>query len=267
MPKGEKAYFLLWNPDKWQWPAKQLAKFAAGKPVRDSWNTGNNNSVKRGEQFFLFAVGEGNRGVVGSGVFTSSPIPRPKYDGSGKLVPTADCLFETLLAIDQRLPAEILEHQIPSYRFKFQSSGVSITGEPLSRLRFLWEQHAASSHNLSACYNTEEVPGLYEGALARVYVNKYERNPIARRQCLKHFGYRCQACELNFVERYGEIGKDFIHVHHTKPVSAIGKSYKINPLNDLVPVCPNCHAMLHRKPGNTPYSIAELRQMIAPHQG
>jgi 5-methylcytosine-specific restriction enzyme A len=74
--------------------------------------------------------------------------------------------------------------------------------------------------------------------------------------------YRCKACELNFVERYGEIGKDFIHVHHTKPISAIGKSYKIKPLNDLVPVCPNCHAMLHRKPGNVPYTIAELRRMI-----
>jgi 5-methylcytosine-specific restriction protein A len=59
---------------------------------------------------------------------------------------------------------------------------------------------------------------------------------------------------------YGEIGKNFIHVHHVKPLSEIDEQYKINPIKDLRPVCPNCHAMLHkRKPA---YSIEEIQDKI-----
>ena len=62
---------------------------------------------------------------------------------------------------------------------------------------------------------------------------------------------------FDFEQTYGEIGKGFIHVHHLTPVSSIGKEYRLNPQTDLVPVCPNCHNMLHRK--EPPYTIAELQ--------
>jgi 5-methylcytosine-specific restriction protein A len=53
-------------------------------------------------------------------------------------------------------------------------------------------------------------------------------------------------CGLDFEERYGKLGKGFIHVHHIVEISKIGKKYKVDPKKDLRPVCPNCHAMLHR---------------------
>ena len=55
-------------------------------------------------------------------------------------------------------------------------------------------------------------------------------------------------CGLRFEERYGEIGHEFMHVHHKMPLSEIANhdNHAVNPLEDLVPVCPNCHAMLHR---------------------
>jgi 5-methylcytosine-specific restriction protein A len=97
---------------------------------------------------------------------------------------------------------------------------------------------------------------IYEGAKKEVIVNQYERNQMARKQCLEAHGYKCKVCEMTFESRYGEMGKGFIHVHHIVPISAIGTKYKINPENDLIPVCPNCHAMLH-KSGLT---AEELRQ-------
>lgn len=101
---------------------------------------------------------------------------------------------------------------------------------------------------------------LVEGARKQVTVNAYERNPDARRKCLDKFGYECVVCELNFEELYGEIGQGFIHVHHLVEVSSIGRQYVIDPEQDLRPVCPNCHAMLHkRKP---PFSIDELRERL-----
>ena len=102
--------------------------------------------------------------------------------------------------------------------------------------------------------------GLPEGAMEKVLVNKYERNKINRKCCLDHYGYECQVCKIKFEEQYGDIGKNFIHVHHITPVSKLGPSYVINPIDDLVPVCPNCHSMIHKK--NPPFTINELKHFI-----
>lgn len=87
---------------------------------------------------------------------------------------------------------------------------------------------------------------IYEGAKKTIEVNSYERNPIARKKALDYYGYDCRACGFNFEEKFGECGKNFIHVHHLVPLKDIDKSYKIDPIKDLIPLCPNCHAMAHR---------------------
>lgn len=101
---------------------------------------------------------------------------------------------------------------------------------------------------------------LFEGATSKVLVNRYERNSEARKKCIEQKGCCCTVCGMSFEVKYGEIGKEFIHIHHTTPISTIGKDYQIDYEKDLVPVCPNCHAMLHRK--NPPYTIEELKQII-----
>ena len=103
---------------------------------------------------------------------------------------------------------------------------------------------------------TEAKTGYTEGDVQRVETNRYERNPLNRKLCLAAKGYDCTICGMNFERTYGEIGRQFIHVHHVVPVSQLGSGYVINPLKDLVPVCPNCHAMLHRK--NPPLLPDEL---------
>lgn len=100
-----------------------------------------------------------------------------------------------------------------------------------------------------------------EGAKKQVRVNAYERNPKARTACLKHHGYDCSVCGFNFESRYGVLGKEFIHVHHLKPLALTDGEYKLDAVADLRPVCPNCHAMLHR--GVTVLSIEELRTKLS----
>jgi 5-methylcytosine-specific restriction protein A len=85
-----------------------------------------------------------------------------------------------------------------------------------------------------------------EGAKKLVAVNRYERDPRARQACLAHYGFDCSACGFNFEETYGDLGQDYIHVHHLIPIHTIGEEYEVDPIKDLRPVCPNCHAMLHR---------------------
>jgi 5-methylcytosine-specific restriction protein A len=99
-----------------------------------------------------------------------------------------------------------------------------------------------------------------EGSVRHVLVNAYERSSAARAACLAHYGHTCSVCGFDFEKTYGLIGKDFIHVHHLKEISSIAQSYQVDPVQDLRPVCPNCHSMLHRR---TPaYSIDELKQAI-----
>jgi 5-methylcytosine-specific restriction enzyme A len=94
-----------------------------------------------------------------------------------------------------------------------------------------------------------------------VEVNRYERDQRARRRCLQHWGYRCAVCDLSFEERYGTLGRTFIHVHHLLELSQVPPGYKVDPVNDLRPVCPNCHAMIHRGPGPA-LAVDELRRQL-----
>ena len=103
----------------------------------------------------------------------------------------------------------------------------------------------------------------YEGAKKSVLVNKYERSSKARENAVKFHGLKCKVCGINFEETYGLIGKDFIHIHHLVPINEIGKNYKINYQRDLIPVCPNCHSMLHRKLNGKEQTVEELKKLIA----
>lgn len=104
-------------------------------------------------------------------------------------------------------------------------------------------------------------PSFYvEGASRTVSVNAYERNPEARRRCIKHHGVNCCICGLNFGAIYGPEAEGYIHVHHILPLSKVGGQYVVDPVNDLEPVCPNCHAVLHL--GGRCRSSEEVRQML-----
>jgi len=106
----------------------------------------------------------------------------------------------------------------------------------------------------------ENIASMPEGARIRVEVNRYERSPANRATCIAHFGPVCQACGFNFSVTYGELGEGYIEVHHRTPVSQMGPNYFVNPIKDLVPVCGNCHSMLHRS--NPPMEVDDLRELL-----
>ena len=102
-----------------------------------------------------------------------------------------------------------------------------------------------------------------EGAKQTVLVNKYERNPEARAKCIEIYGTRCCVCGLSFEHMYGSFAKDFIHVHHLKSLHTIGEKYEVDPKEDLRPVCPNCHAMLHKTENGLPMTIERLKLLYS----
>jgi 5-methylcytosine-specific restriction protein A len=102
---------------------------------------------------------------------------------------------------------------------------------------------------------------LMEGLKKILSVTVYERNKVAREKCIAIHTCQCAVCGFNFEKVYGKLGKGYIHVHHLNPVSKAEKEYQIDYNNDLRPVCPNCHAMLHRNK-NKILTIEELQQII-----
>ncbi|MGE8160359.1 HNH endonuclease [Paraburkholderia sp. NPDC080076] len=102
---------------------------------------------------------------------------------------------------------------------------------------------------------------LIEGALRTVLVNQYERNAEARRKSIAHYGCKCFVCGFDFEQRYGALGRGFIHVHHMLDIASIGAEYEVDPIKDLRPVCPNCHAMLHSE--RPAMDIDRLRTLIS----
>lgn len=101
-----------------------------------------------------------------------------------------------------------------------------------------------------------------EGKIIEQYGTKYERNPNLRKKAIEIHGVTCKGCGFNYEEMYGEIGKGFIEIHHIKPMSSIKEEIIVDPKTDLVPLCSNCHKMVHRKKEKI-LTIEELKRLIS----
>lgn len=106
--------------------------------------------------------------------------------------------------------------------------------------------------------NSKEI--FQEGSVRQVLTKYYERNSKARQKCIDRYGTSCSVCDFNFGKSFGELGEGFIHVHHLRPIFEIAEEYEVDPIKDLRPVCPNCHAMIHRS--SSPLSIEELKSRL-----
>lgn len=101
---------------------------------------------------------------------------------------------------------------------------------------------------------------LREGAVRQIQVNAYERDREARRRCLEYYGRRCVVCQMTFADVYGDEFASIIHVHHVVALSTIAREYEVDPIKDLRPVCPNCHAVIHSR---TPqYTLEEASALL-----
>lgn len=129
----------------------------------------------------------------------------------------------------------------------------------ISYLKSRESSKCSTQHNK---YDIKDVVEEYEeGSLLDCHGSKYERSRKARKECLEYYGYTCRVCGFDFEKQYGDIGRNFIEVHHRTEISSYsGERHKVDHINDLIPVCSNCHSMLHRtKPA---LSIEALQDII-----
>ena len=148
--------------------------------------------------------------------------------------------------------------------FEYAGTAAAVETADTSPVEILWSFEASRRRFQSPVQSPEEIADrkYREGAVRQILVNAYERDRLARQACIDHYGLTCVVCDLDFQERYGAIGAGFIHVHHVIPLSELGLNYKLDPVEDLRPVCPNCHAMLHRR--RPTLSAEALRAVLRP---
>jgi 5-methylcytosine-specific restriction protein A len=171
-------------------------------------------------------------------------------------------LTSGILALKQARKPELSVEWIalmPEFRSQFSSEEQAIAAERIRMVFKVRPPMMIRNSELSAG-DTPQSIDFKEGSVRRVSINRYERNKGARDACLRKYGWHCKVCEILLEHVYGEIGRNFIHVHHVKPIAMRQREYKFDPLKDLVPVCPNCHEMLHMR--QPPFSIYELRQRL-----
>lgn len=262
----ENAYLFAWNPKRWNWVdlEEKVELLKKGIGVSEKWSCTNYKNIKPGDRAFISIVGPKHQGIFASGQIVTQPFLSEHWDGSGKIVHRVFIDFDVLInpLKNKILTLSELKKISNKQLWTPQSSGISIKKENIDSLESIWFKFLKGSNYFiqSEGVSKEVSPSTYlEGRANQILQTIYERSPFARKECLKIYGHSCSVCGFNFEKKYGDIGKEYIHVHHLNQISNIGRVYEIDPINDLRPVCPNCHAMLHRK--NPPYEIEELRNM------
>lgn len=264
-----KTYLFAWNPLKWNWTTleKTIHQVRQTGGSIEKWTVASHKKIQPGDRAFLMRLGEEPKGVMAAGFVSTFPFLSEHWNGSGKLVHRVMIDFETILnpSTEPILKLEQLKKgNLSKVNWTPQASGIEINPEIVDELEEIWFDFITSQqtrHNPFKESSEYAFKSYAEGASSQVFVTKYERNPHARKACIEHYGLSCVVCDLNFEQFYGELGRNFIHVHHLIQVSKMEGHFRTDPIKDLRPVCPNCHAMIHRK--NKALSIEEIKSLIA----
>ena len=267
-------FVLTWSPRPQDMSPAELVELrdywldkiqsTEGEATSDGWwsKGSRKGGISKGDDLVLFLHGAGG-GIIASGT-AASEVYKDSADGTNWI----DVEWEHWVAAEDCLPVELLASSIAPRFFEFapRGSGQRLLDKEAASLKRAWQELLEQSPSLSGDEAGVRVPGgqtVPEGAISRAEVNRYERSRWARAECLKHYGHTCQVCGLDFGERYGELGRGFMHVHHVTPLHEVAGNpdYRLVPIKDLRPVCPNCHAMLHR-PKDRTLTVEELRRLI-----
>jgi len=262
-------YLFLWNPERWPWTTleQDIKEMNLTGQYSGRWSCGNRKSIQSGDRIFILKVGKAPKGIIAAGFATSEPFEGKHWGEENKNALYIDIDFEVLLNHNEEpiLTVDDLNNtgNLAKQNWKPQASGTAVKSELIDELEAVWFHFLTTQkirHSPFIHIDNEIQKTYKEGAPKQGSVLKYERNPFARKKCLDFYGYTCVVCGFNFEKTYGQIGKDFIHVHHLTQISTVGQTYEIDPIRDLRPICPNCHSIIHKQ--KTPLTIKEVEQLI-----
>lgn len=257
------AVILGWNASgscPWDYRAAVGLVAESGRFLR-RWSTVRPLNVPAGSEAWLFVQGgsDAGTGLIGHGVVVSEPYQVLSGDDAAAAW-HAGVLFDALLPLGEQIRQETLRASVPGIPWSeaLIRPGVTVPGHAEPALRRLWRDLGPAAtgppHVVSGT--------LPPDAVSTIDVNRHERDPDARRVCLAFHGTSCAACGFSFEAFYGDAGSGSIDVHHVVPPELLGSGYQLDPVADLVPLCPNCHALAHPS-GGPPRTVSELRHIMS----
>ena len=258
------AVLLGWNPNAWdRWDYRAaVEQVAQSGRFLQRWSVGRALDVRPGTEAWLLVHGstDAGTGLIGHGVVVSEPYadtPLGDPDHAGWHVTVA---FDALLPLGEQIRPEAISQAVPGMAWRDVTArpGMDLPPGAEPGLRRLWREQGPT-----AGVPAQVVAGTYPpAAVSTIGVNRYERDSEARRACLAFHGTSCAACGFSFEASYGDAATGCIDVHHAVPPEMLGSGYQLDPIADLVPLCPNCHSLAHH--GVTePRTVSELRNIIA----
>lgn len=260
-------FLLVWNPKRWHWHdiAEMSKVVKLGKSFVIQWSCGRSKRIQKGDRVFFIRLGEKPKGIFASGIVIEGSFEDLHWNeekvASGETAMFITVQVDALLNPDEDpiLPRALLNTPpFSKMHWDTQMSGIQIPSEIALELERSWTNYAMKQ--IASQQEVEEDNAVYEGAGRQVLVNVYERNPLARKKCIEHYGTSCFVCSFNFGKSFGQLGEGFIHVHHLRPLSEISEEYEVDPIEDMRPVCPNCHLMIHRR--TPPLRIEEIKALL-----
>ena len=261
-----RTYLFTWNENRWRWPGYDEFRVgvASGSKVCRRWSCGNTKRIRLGDRAFLIRLGLEPKGLIGSGIVVGEVFDAPHWDPE-KANRSEDASYVNICfddLVDYKIEPMILRDELISTPFDSmhwdaQSSGTEIPSEITAKLEKRWYDLRRYFVELK---QPEVLVTYREGTRTIVPVSRYERNPAARAACLAVFGSICRVCLFDFETQFGPEGRGIIHVHHLKELSSFDEEHFVDVLTDLIPLCPNCHTMIHSR--SPEYAIDELRNLL-----
>jgi hypothetical protein len=216
------AYLLTWNPNDYKWdgsvaqdatrnfPSRSelAAKVQADGVALDRWSTGKRKNTLKGSRFFLMRLGVKPHGLVGAGTIVSDHFTAPHWDGTPSK--TANYAMVEFDSITEDGPNEAMYvDDIPGLNWHPQAGGILIPPTTLEEAEQRWRAFRTVRKETDF-QSPDEIDSsdLYpEGAVRQISVNVFERNQVARGECIRHYGTRCKVCGFDFAAVYGTLGK------------------------------------------------------------
>ncbi|WP_434994576.1 HNH endonuclease [Arthrobacter sp. Ld5] len=256
------AVIIPWNPGEPPWDRPYAADVDAVRRdgvVRQHWTLSPGVAspvvaVRGMEVWLVILTGPpAAQGLIGHGILAAVGAPGAEHVTTTPV----EIDFDALLPYGDQLPLPRLVDRVPGV-LAAVGRPVVIDGTDEAAMRAVWREAC-----LPDAGSLEPAPGsLPPTACTRVQANRFERDPEMRRTVVAHRGAACHACGLDFEQRYGLDGDALVQMHHITPPEYVDADYDVDPLVDLVPLCPTCHVVAHSR-WPRPYGVGELREMLA----